>query len=498
MTRISRSRMDMEDGRLDRAAFKDYSEIAVGSVQTVFTGVDSTYTIDIESSSTYNLVINANCSFIFNNPTGSGNACSFTLILKQDAYGNRTCSWPAAVRWPGGINPTLGSGPGDLDIITFNTVDGGLTWYGFVAWRDHQNAGQLMAWGDPSNGRLGTNTSTVFRSSPTQVGTDTNWRSAFSGWQHSLAIRSDNTLWSWGWNDDGQGGDNTIISRSSPVQIGTDQNWRATTGGRIHSLALKTTGTLWSWGNDGGEGVLGHNVAFTSRSSPTQVGALTNWGPMISGGFYFNTAIKTDGTLWAWGLNTYGDLGINTAAAVSSPTQVGSASNWSQTASGRNHTVLLKTDGTLWSTGRNHYGQLGSNLGSNRSSPAQVGSGSDWAQISTSDSMCAAVKTDGTLWTWGEGFQGALGLNNTVNRSSPTQVGNATDWVQVITGNAHSLAIKANGTLWSWGTNYEGRLGHNQSTQAESRSSPAQIGSVQRWISVAANDEVSFAIIQPS
>lgn len=109
-----------------------------------------------------------------------------------------------------------------------------------------------------------------------------------------------------------------------------------------------------------------------------------------------------------------------------------------------------------------------------------------------------AIKSDGSLWAWGSGFHGALGQSDTVHRSSPTQIGTATDWTQAIMGDAHTLAIKANGTIWSWGTNYEGRLGHNQPNQSTSRSSPTQIGTVQRWISVATNDEHSAAIIQPS
>src|SRR3989344_9214818 len=173
--RISRSRMNMEDGRIDRAAFKDYGEIATGSSSTVFT--TSAYTVNIENGNTYSLILNDDCSFTFANPTGSGNACSFTLILKQDQVGGWQVAWPTSMRWQSGVTPELTTYPGDFDVLTFFTVNGGSNWIGMQATRDHINGvGELWAWGLGASGQQGDNAA-VSRSSPIQIGALTTWRS---------------------------------------------------------------------------------------------------------------------------------------------------------------------------------------------------------------------------------------------------------------------------------------------------------------------------------
>nr|QMP83622.1 MAG: hypothetical protein [Caudoviricetes sp.] len=152
------------------------------------------------------------------------------------------------------------------------------------------------------------------------------------------------SLWSWGGNfrvvADGRLGLGDITHRSSPVQVGTLTNWSLVAGGQYHSLATKTDGTLWSWGrNSYGELGLGDTSA---RSSPVQVGTLTNWS-LVVGGFYHSIAIKTDGTLWGWGQNAYGQLGLGDTTHRSSPVQVGLLTNWSLVAAGSNHSLAIQT-----------------------------------------------------------------------------------------------------------------------------------------------------------
>jgi alpha-tubulin suppressor-like RCC1 family protein len=206
--------------------------------------------------------------------------------------------------------------------------------------------------------------------------------------------------------------------------------------GYRHTAAVKTDGTLWCWGNDS-YGQLGDNSS-TVRSSPvTTVAGGTNWKQVSCGG-YHTAAIKTDGTLWTWGLNTFGKLGDNTASSRSSPvTTAGGGTNWKQVAGGVNHTAAIKTDGTLWTWGRNADGQLGDNTLVSKSSPVTtVAGGTNWKQVAGGGSHTAAIKTDGTLWTWGSNANGRLGDNTATTRSSPVQpVGSFTNWKQVAATN---------------------------------------------------------------
>ena len=189
-------------------------------------------------------------------------------------------------------------------------------------------------------------------------------------------------LWAWGRNANGQLGDNTTTDRSSPVQtVSAGTNWKFVAGSGYHITAIKTDGTLWTWGNNN-NGQLGDNT-ITHRSSPVQtVSAGTNW-KMVSSGFYHTAAIKTDGTLWTWGCNIFGELGDNTRISRSSPVQTVSAgTNWKQVAGTSVHTAAIKTDGTLWTWGRNANGQLGDNTTIDRSSPVQTAAGgTNWKMV---------------------------------------------------------------------------------------------------------------------
>ena len=305
--------------------------------------------------------------------------------------------------------------------------------------------GTLWAWGNGGIGRLGDGT-TANKSSPIQVGALTNWSQVAGGGSITGAIKNDGTLWTWGYGGYGRLGNNSLISRSSPVQIGSGTSWSRFSAGENDSFAIAANGALYAWGrNRYGENA--QNDSFTvnsvARSSPTQVGSLTDW-QYVAGGEYHVLAVKTNNTLWMWGRESAsGCLGQNTySISRSSPIQVGALTNWATGAVGQQFTLAVKTDGTLWSWGRNDYGMLGLNLvyTAGRSSPTQVGALSDWATVSTRSRHCLAIKTDGTLWTWGNGGSGRLGTGSTANRSSPVQIGALTNWVTAAASNGHSLA----------------------------------------------------------
>jgi alpha-tubulin suppressor-like RCC1 family protein len=349
----------------------------------------------------------------------------------------------------------------------------------------------VWSWGQNNSGQLGLNNDINY-SSPKQVGSLTNWLSLSCGFYHVTSIKTDGTLWSWGRNSNGQLGLGNTTIYSSPKQVGSLTNWLNLGNGQSFATAIKKDGTLWAWG-DNNSGQLGLNNT-TNYSSPVQVGSLTNW-LKTEGGNNFTLGIKTDGTLWSWGQNNDGQLGLSNATDYSSPKQVGSLTDWSKIAtSGARACFAIKINGTLWSWGRNSSGQLGLGNRTYYSSPKQIGALTNWAQIATAgDSFTLAVKTDGTLWSWGRGASGYLGLGNTTNYSSPKQVGSLTNWLYVACGSYSSFSIKTNGTLWSWGANGSGQLGLGNRT---AYSSPKQVGSLTNWSFIGGGGRFQTAALQ--
>lgn len=301
--------------------------------------------------------------------------------------------------------------------------------------------GTLWTWGTNSSGQLGLGNTTNY-SSPKQVGALTTWAAVSTAGEHCISVRTDGTLWTWGLNVQGQLGQNNTTNRSSPVQVGALTTWSSCSAGYRYSLAIKTDGTLWAWGvNDWGQ--LGFNNQ-TNYSSPKQVGALTTWS-QANGGNQHTLARTTAGSLWAWGRNTSGQLGINvTYYSRSSPVQVGALTTWASVNLGlADSSAAVRTNGTLWTWGLNSFGQLGIGNTTDYSSPKQVGSLTNWTtKTIMSYYNCFAIKSDGTLWSWGWGNDGALGLGNLTNYSSPKQIGALTSWQVIASGQINALAIK--------------------------------------------------------
>ena len=316
--------------------------------------------------------------------------------------------------------------------------------------------GTLWIWGANSVGVLGQNqidSGLDGASSPIQIGTGTDWSTFALGYGQNtaLATKTDGTLWVWGRNRHGelgqnQGQSNNNNSYSSPTQMGTGTDW-ATGEGKIAGVnmsqfAIKTDGSLWSWGYNAG-GYLGQNE-LTSRSSPVQISG--TWSTLMKGGYASQAAINTDGELFTWGYNRYGQLGNNlghgsATGSLSSPTQI--PGTWSAVANSMENMIATKTDGTIWGWGDNGQSELGQNETTQRSSPTQVPG--SWAtgfpKIGSNGNCSTAIKTDGTFWSWGKNESGQLGQGNTTSYSSPVQVGTDTSWDALSHGGNYLLAM---------------------------------------------------------
>ena len=239
----------------------------------------------------------------------------------------------------------------------------------------------LWSWGKNNVGQLGHGGTTDI-SSPVQVGSLTNWKEVRFGDKFMAAIKTDGTLWTWGENASGRlGHGDTGENYSSPVQVGSLTNWASLPdhGGSEHGGAIKTDGTLWLWGA-GGEGELGQGNT-TSTSSPVQVGSATNW-TQLSLGPNGTLALTTAGTLWACGSGYGGWQGQDDSTSRSTLTQVGSLTTWQHISrsSGGRVSIAVKTDGTLWAWGKNTYGSAGQGNTTAVSSPVQIGSLTNWAR----------------------------------------------------------------------------------------------------------------------
>ena len=328
-------------------------------------------------------------------PTQIGTDTNWDTLMNQGGYPtweNGAIKTDGTL-WTWGLNTSGQGGVNDIQSRSSpKQVGTDTTWTGYPKMKFTMAAytksdGTLWTCGSNTNGGLGHNNITQY-SSPVQL--PGSWSSGRrvttvnkTGYG-MIAIKTDGTLWSWGYAAyNGWLGQNQAAATrySSPTQIGTDTTWSTVDVGDSRVMATKTDGTLWAWGSVSA-GQLGLNDTTTSPSSPMQVGTDTTWSDALHTGAT-GLALKTDGTIWSWGYNSFGGLGQNNLTVYSSPIQIGTNTNWSEISGGENANDLkaIKTDGTLWSWGYNTWGQLGQNNRTNYSSPTQIGTATNWTKL---------------------------------------------------------------------------------------------------------------------
>ena len=344
---------------------------------------------------------------------------------------------PNAYAWGLGSAGALGDNTA-ADKSSPVPVVGGITdWASASAGNNHELAiranGTLYAWGNNGSGRLGDNT-IVNKSSPVLVaGGISDWIRASAGTAHSLGLRATGQLYAWGNAANGRLGDNTIANKSSPVLVaGGIAEWVSMSTGDLHNLAIRANGVLYAWGS-GGDGRLGDGTTV-AKSSPVVVsGGFTDWIGAATG-YFHSLGVRANGTLYGWGRNANGQVGDNTAAAKSVPTLVvGGIVNWVSASCGDYHSLGIRADGTLYAWGNNTSRQLGDTTITSRSSPVLVVGGfTDWVMASGGNQASNGVRANGTTWGWGSNTFGMVGDGTGTGKSSPVLVaGGFTDWVSV-------------------------------------------------------------------
>jgi alpha-tubulin suppressor-like RCC1 family protein len=329
-----------------------------------------------------------------------------------------------------------------------------------------------------------------------------------------LAVRSDGSL--WGWGADVRSESRKMVT--VPTRIGRDSNWVKVSAGPpswVKTRAgLKTDGSLWMWGEND-ESLLGTDLPYYELWEPvggreyqayhvwypfTKVGG-NDWADVAVGGYHV-LAVKTDGSLWAWGARTSASLGDGILANRNdyeaplrnqdTPERIGTGTAWRRVAAGDSFSLGLKADGSLWRWGHSLSGAAFPDppLGDPANfllAPQRVGSDSDrFTDFTAGDFFALAIHEDGSLWGWGGDSFSFLGLGDTPASRDPGP------WKHIAAGTRHALAVKEDGTLWSWGMGDCGKLG-NGSLGA---SGLMQVGAATAWEAVACGEEFSCALKQ--
>jgi alpha-tubulin suppressor-like RCC1 family protein len=337
-----------------------------------------------------------------------------------------------------------------------------------------KNDGTVWTWGSNSNGQLGDGT-TADKLAPLQVSSLTGVRAIAAGSAHSVALKADGTVWVWGSNSNGQLGDGTTIDKLTPVPVSNLAGITAIAAGSAHTLALKNDGTVWAWGSNS-NGQLGDGTT-TQRLNPVQVSILAGIVAIAAGNSHSLAlrniiALQNDVTVWAWGSNNRGQLGDGTIVDKWIPIQVFGITGVSDIAAGSFHSVALRNifnltnDGTVWAWGSNSNGQLGDGTIVDKFIPTMVSGLSLMTTVAAGFNHTIALRNNDTTWTWGGNSNGQLGDGTQIDRPIPLPVNGLTGVTAIAAGNKDNVVLtnRNSSTFRAWGLNNKGQLGDGTTT----------------------------------
>ena len=408
-------------------------------------------------------------------------------------------------------------------VLPANSADVVSIWGGARGTVILKSDGTVWTWGANFDGKLGIGETNTLRSSvPVEVhGTNNvsyfNSVKAIMGCEeHNVALKSDGTVWCWGWNAFGQLGNGTTNDAWTPVQTGLGATPPLTNvvkfGGRPYfTLAVKSDGTVWAWGMNSygqmGNGTVNTPLSSPQVSVPVQVsnsspGGAINSPQQVTCGYQFGAALTTNGTVWTWGSGSHGELGNGTTSPSYVPAQVAGLTNITAISAGWFHILALRSDRTVWDWGNNSNGELGDGTTTNRSSPVQVLNVSNIVAVSGGDSHSSALATDGTIWKWGLNDLGELGngTTNAIANPFPAKIlvdtlGNGfSNVVMASARDYHNIAVKADGSVWMWGANDRGQCGNGTTNATWSPTPVVGLGArVALPLNMAASAQPGFA-----
>lgn len=380
----------------------------------------------------------------------------FTVALKNDG-----------TMWAWGINShgELGDGGIPRSTTTPGLMSGFSSIIAMATGGHHTVAlksdGTVWTSGNNAYGQLGDGTTSTMTTAVQVLG-QSNVTTVAAGNAHTVVSKSDGSVWAWGRNDAGQLGNDTITTmQATAVPVSRINGVVAVAAGDYHTAALKGDGTVWAWGR-ANDSQLGDG-SIINRANAVQVSRLTDV-LTAQNGQYFSVVLKKDGTVWSWGNNSAGQLGDGTQTTRATELRVSGLSDIVAVAAGANYAFAVKNDGTAWAWGYNVQGQLGDGTTTGRTNPIRVSGLNGVSTITAGFAHAVALKSDGTVWAWGNNNNGRLGDGTFVNRFTPVSVSGLSNIVAVQAGNDHTIALKGDGTVWAWGSNYYGQLGDGTTT----------------------------------
>lgn len=315
-----------------------------------------------------------------------------------------------------------------------------------------------------------------------------------AGGFHSVYLDETGQVWTWGDNRFGQlGNEDTTEPLLNPEVVSALPSIARISAGGSHTMALTTDGQVWTWGGNH-DNTLGVSTSTTTQATPVLIPNLDHVMAIAAGDGH-GVALRSNGTVWTWGINMDGQLGLPQDSNHPFPEQVAEINDAIAIAAGNFHTLIVRQDGSVWAAGLNNHGQLGDGTTVSRTEFKPVPGLTNVQRVSAGESYSMALDRYGDVWTWGDNDLGATG-NDATTPAAPQHptIPPGVPYVGIAAGGSHALALNENGVLWSWGYNGHGQLGYQ--TAEPVSPVPESVPIVEAIITVVANETHSIALSQ--